>query len=119
MKCLLILALSPALGACAWQGHLVQDQAVPTNASELIAKARSYAAEYIDGLPNFLCVQTTTHSIAGRKGVRWPIRANANTTRSVTAARKRAAGTRAFAEKAKGPITSVKAAVGGTAARLL
>src|SRR5437763_3044728 len=71
MKCLLILALSPALGACAWQGHLVQDQAVPTNASELIAKARSYAAEYIDGLPNFLCVQTTTHSIAGRKGEHW------------------------------------------------
>jgi len=32
---------------------------------------RTYAAGYIDRLPNFICVQTTTHSTAGTKGDRW------------------------------------------------
>lgn len=36
-----------------------------------MARARHYAARYIDGLPNFICTQTTTHSAAGRKGDRW------------------------------------------------
>lgn len=46
-------------------------QTVPDNASEIVARARDYAARYIDGLPNFICTQTTMHSAAGRKGDRW------------------------------------------------
>jgi len=66
-----MFALSPVIATVAWPSHLSQDRTVPTNASEFIAKARGYAAEYIDRLPNFLCVQTTTHSTAGRKGEHW------------------------------------------------
>lgn len=46
-------------------------QTAPENASEIVGRARTYAAEYIDRLPNFICAQTTTHSTAGRKGQRW------------------------------------------------
>lgn len=70
MKCFLILALGPFFAAFA-SPHISQGQAAPANASDIIAKARSYAADYIDRLPNFLCLQTTTHSIAGRKGEHW------------------------------------------------
>ncbi|MFL6448584.1 MAG: hypothetical protein ACJ746_12960 [Bryobacteraceae bacterium] len=48
-----------------------QSEIPPTNASEIIAKVRNYAAGYIDRLPNFICTQTTTHSSAGKKGERW------------------------------------------------
>jgi|tagenome__1003787_1003787.scaffolds.fasta_scaffold20976598_3 hypothetical protein len=71
MKCFLILALSPFVAALTLPAAFLQDEAIPANASEIVAKARSYAADYIDRLPNFLCVQTTTHSSAGRRGEHW------------------------------------------------
>ena len=71
MKCFLILALSPTLALGASPSPFGQGEAVPTNASEMVAKARTYATEYIDRLPNFLCLQTTTHSTAGKKGEHW------------------------------------------------
>ncbi len=46
-------------------------QTVTDKASEIVARARDYAARYIDGLPNFICTQTTVHSAAGRKGQHW------------------------------------------------
>jgi hypothetical protein len=65
------LALSQTSARPASAGHQQLPQTAPENASAVIAKVRNYAAAYIDGLPNFLCVQTTTHSAAGRKGERW------------------------------------------------
>jgi hypothetical protein len=46
-------------------------QLVPERASEIVGKVRTYAADYMDRLPNFVCMQTTTHSAAGKKGERW------------------------------------------------
>lgn len=74
-KPLFTFALSFALiQACAGSASAAGQQpfqSVPDNASEIVARARHYAARYIDGLPNFICTQTTTHSAAGRKGDRW------------------------------------------------
>src|SRR3978361_1995527 len=71
MKSFLMLALSPLLATLAYPSHFLQGSAVPENASAIIAKARNYAADYMDRLPNFLCLQTTTHSTSGRKGEHW------------------------------------------------
>jgi hypothetical protein len=65
------MALSQSWAKAASPGYQQSPQTPPENASEVIAKVRNYAAAYIDRLPNFLCVQTTTHSAAGRKAEHW------------------------------------------------
>jgi hypothetical protein len=67
----LVVALTQTCGERAWAAGQAPFQAVTANASEIVARARDYAARYIDGLPNFICTQTTTHSTAGRKGQHW------------------------------------------------
>jgi hypothetical protein len=58
-----------ALAASATGGQ--EHQPGQDQASEIVGKVRTYAAEYMDRLPNFLCTQTTTHSTAGKKGEHW------------------------------------------------
>jgi hypothetical protein len=71
MNRLLILALAPTLPALLGADGYLQEQPAQPSPSELVEKARTYAAGYMDRLPNFLCVQTTTHAIAGKKGEHW------------------------------------------------
>jgi hypothetical protein len=63
----LVPHFAPAISDAQVQGSEPSQE----NASEVVAKARSYAAEYIDKLPNFICLQTTIYSTAGKKGDRW------------------------------------------------
>src|SRR4051794_25717848 len=72
VKFALTLALAQTYSNPAASGSEVQQyQESPGNASEIVARMRTYAAGYIDRLPNFICVQKTTHSTAGTKGDRW------------------------------------------------
>lgn len=71
LKLALILALAQSYSAPIFGAEGEQHQASAANASEIVAKMRNYAANYIDQLPNFICMQTTTHSTAGTKGDRW------------------------------------------------
>jgi hypothetical protein len=67
----LALALTQTSTRVAPAADPQQSDSPPANASEIIAKVRNYAADYIDRLPNFICTQTIIHSVAGKKGDRW------------------------------------------------
>ncbi len=71
LKLALTLALAQSYSTPALRAVEQQHQAPPAEPAEIVAKMRNYAADYIERLPNFLCTQTTTRSIAGRKGDRW------------------------------------------------
>ena len=54
-------------------GALAQQDAPPTGAEQdrLLDAMAQYAADYIHGLPNFLCAQVTRQFEAGLKGNKW------------------------------------------------
>jgi hypothetical protein len=65
---LIALGVSPLVSGFCWQDL---PERAPTDYERLLAAARTYASQYIAGLPSFTCSQTVEQFEADKKGTHW------------------------------------------------